>query len=88
MRGRRVVWVPGSDHAGIATQAAVERWLEASSRGRCTRKGLGREEFLKEVWRWRQAKGERMFGQLERMGASLDWDRTCFTMSEVLIHNL
>ncbi len=80
MRGERTVWVPGSDHAGIATQAAVERALLAEGR---SREEVGREAFLEAVWEWRRRKGERIFSQLERMGASLDWQRTCFTMSEV-----
>ncbi|XP_077781306.1 valine--tRNA ligase, mitochondrial isoform X1 [Podarcis muralis] len=78
MQGYKVLWVPGSDHAGIATQAVVKRkiWKE---RG-VLRKELKREEFLQEVWNWKEEKGNEIFQQLKVMGASLDWDRVCFTM--------
>ncbi|KAJ1146815.1 hypothetical protein NDU88_013074 [Pleurodeles waltl] len=78
MQGWRVLWVPGSDHAGIATQAVVERylWKERGLR----RHSLGREEFLREVWKWKEEKGDEIFHQLRTLGASLDWDRACFTM--------
>ncbi len=80
MRGQQTVWIPGSDHAGIATQMAVERSL--AKRG-LVRTSLGREEFAKELSSWRRDKGDAIFRQLRRMGASLDWERTCFTLSEV-----
>jgi len=80
MRGRSVVWVPGSDHAGIATQAAVERHLDAKA-GKRVRKTMGREAFLEEVEAWRRQKGDSIFQQLKRMAASLDWTRASFTMS-------
>ncbi|XP_069491410.1 valine--tRNA ligase, mitochondrial [Ambystoma mexicanum] len=78
MQGWKVLWVPGSDHAGIATQAVVERhlWKE---RG-VLRHSLSREEFLHEVWKWKERKGDEIFHQLRTLGASLDWDRACFTM--------
>ncbi|XP_069880297.1 valine--tRNA ligase, mitochondrial isoform X1 [Dipodomys merriami] len=78
MRGDRVLWVPGSDHAGIATQAVVEKqlWKEQGVR----RHELGREDFLKEVWQWKEEKGGEICEQLRALGASLDWDRECFTM--------
>lgn len=78
MRGDRVLWVPGSDHAGIATQAVVEKrlWTERGVR----RHELGREDFLKAVWQWKAAKGGEICEQLRALGASLDWDRECFTM--------
>ncbi|KAM6471789.1 valine--tRNA ligase, mitochondrial isoform 1-T1 [Liasis olivaceus] len=78
MQGYRVLWVPGSDHAGIATQAVVEKkiWKE---RG-VLRQDLPRDEFLQEVWKWIEEKGNEIFQQLKEMGASLDWDRACFTM--------
>jgi hypothetical protein len=82
MRGHRTLWVPGSDHAGIATQSVVERSLLAT-RGK-TREELGRDAFVEEVWKWKEEKGNKIFEQLERLGASLDWDRTCFTMSKVM----
>ncbi len=80
MRGIRTTWVPGSDHAGIATQTVVEKWLKSTKN--LSRHDIGREKFLEEVWSWRRAKGDMIFMQLEKLGASLDWDRTCFTMSK------
>ncbi|XP_063095318.1 general transcription factor IIH subunit 4 isoform X4 [Cavia porcellus] len=78
MRGDRVLWVPGSDHAGIATQAVVEKqlWRERGVR----RHELSREEFLRAVWQWKEAKGGEICEQLRALGSSLDWDRECFTM--------
>ncbi|XP_058410832.1 valine--tRNA ligase, mitochondrial isoform X1 [Diceros bicornis minor] len=78
MRGDQVLWVPGSDHAGIATQAVVEKqlWKERGVR----RHELSREEFLREVWKWKDEKGGEICEQLRALGASLDWDRECFTM--------
>ncbi|KAM7136631.1 valine--tRNA ligase, mitochondrial isoform 1-T2 [Molossus nigricans] len=78
MRGDQVLWVPGSDHAGIATQAVVEKqlWKERGVR----RHQLSREDFLREVWKWKEAKGGEICEQLRALGASLDWDRECFTM--------
>ncbi|XP_067386203.1 valine--tRNA ligase, mitochondrial isoform X2 [Emydura macquarii macquarii] len=78
MRGHKVLWVPGSDHAGIATQAVVERklWKERGVR----RQDLTRGEFLAEIWKWKEKKGDEIFRQLQVLGASLDWDRVCFTM--------
>ncbi|XP_006896339.1 PREDICTED: valine--tRNA ligase, mitochondrial [Elephantulus edwardii] len=78
MRGDQVLWVPGSDHAGIATQAVVEKqlWKERGVR----RHDLSREAFLKEVWKWKEEKGGEICEQLRMLGASLDWDRECFTM--------
>ncbi|KAM8952744.1 valine--tRNA ligase, mitochondrial [Pelodytes ibericus] len=80
MLGQKVLWVPGSDHAGIATQAVVEKrlWKE---RG-LSRHDLGREEFLGTIWKWKEEKGDRIYHQLKSLGASLDWDRTCFTMDK------
>jgi len=79
--GYNVLWMPGTDHAGIATQNVVERDLAA--RGK-TRDQLGREEFIKEVWRWREKSGGAIINQLKRLGASCDWDRERFTMDEGL----
>ncbi|MCX7818083.1 MAG: valine--tRNA ligase [Kiritimatiellae bacterium] len=81
MRGRRALWVPGTDHAGIATQNVVERELR---REHLRREDLGREEFLRRVWRWREEKGGTIIRQLHRLGASCDWDRERFTMDEGL----
>ncbi|XP_062368246.1 valine--tRNA ligase, mitochondrial [Cinclus cinclus] len=78
MQGWSVLWVPGTDHAGIATQAVVERWLWRHRRQR--RQDLGRAEFLREVWRWKERHGDEILGQLRALGASLDWSRCAFTM--------
>lgn len=80
MLGQKVLWVPGSDHAGIATQAVVEKKLFKEQR--LSRHDLGREEFLKAIWKWKEEKGDRIYHQLKSLGASLDWDRACFTMDE------
>ncbi|XP_053493838.1 valine--tRNA ligase, mitochondrial [Ictalurus furcatus] len=78
MRGYRVLWVPGCDHAGIATQSVVERRLLQEHGKR--RQDYSREEFLQEVWRWKNEKGDEIYRQLKKLGASLDWSRACFTM--------
>ncbi|TSK28260.1 Valine--tRNA ligase, mitochondrial [Bagarius yarrelli] len=78
MQGYRVLWVPGCDHAGIATQSVVERRLLQDQGKR--RQDYTREEFLQEVWRWKNEKGDEIYGQLKKLGASLDWTRACFTM--------
>ncbi|XP_056153882.1 valine--tRNA ligase, mitochondrial [Lampris incognitus] len=78
MQGYKVLWVPGCDHAGIATQTVVERRL-LSEQGK-HRQDLSREEFLEEVWKWKNDKGDEIYHQLRRLGASLDWSRCCFTM--------
>jgi valyl-tRNA synthetase len=81
MRGRDVLWQPGTDHAGIATQAVVERQLmerQESSRA------IGREAFIKRVWEWKAESGGTIIGQLKRLGASCDWSRERFTMDEGL----
>uniref|UniRef100_A0A673YN26 Valine--tRNA ligase, mitochondrial n=1 Tax=Salmo trutta TaxID=8032 RepID=A0A673YN26_SALTR len=78
MQGYKVLWVPGCDHAGIATQTVVERRL-FRERGK-RRQDLSREDFLKEVWTWKKEKGEEIYHQLRELGASLDWSRACFTM--------
>ncbi|HLI11481.1 MAG TPA: valine--tRNA ligase [Alphaproteobacteria bacterium] len=81
MRGRDVLWQPGTDHAGIATQMVVERQLEARQE---TRLRLGREKFLERVWEWRAQSGGTILRQLRRLGASADWARERFTMDEGL----
>src|SRR4029077_13468106 len=81
MRGRDVLWQPGTDHAGIATQAVVERQLmerQESSRA------MGREAFIKRVWEWKAQSGGTIIGQLKRLAASCDWSRERFTMDEGL----
>ncbi|MGI6656236.1 MAG: valine--tRNA ligase [Desulfobulbus sp.] len=81
MKGDNTVWIPGTDHAGIATQNVVERQLASEN---LTRHDLGRERFIKRVWEWRTEKGGTIINQLKRMGASCDWDRERFTMDEGL----
>ena len=81
MRGRDVLWQPGMDHAGIATQMVVERMLEEEGK---TRQDLGREKFIERVWEWKNESGGTITGQLCRLGASCDWQRERFTMDEGL----
>ena len=79
MRGDDVLWQPGQDHAGIATQMVVERKLAAE--GKPPRKDWDRADFTAEIWKWKQESGGTIIGQLKRLGASLDWSRNAFTMS-------
>jgi valyl-tRNA synthetase len=81
MRGKDVLWQPGTDHAGIATQLIVERQL---AERQMSRQGLGREKFLEEVWKWKAASGGAIVEQQRRLGASADWSRERFTMDEGL----
>ncbi len=81
MLGERTLWVPGTDHAGIATQHVVEERLAKKG---TTRKGLGRPAFLLEVWRWKEEYGGQILGQLRRLGSSCDWKHLRFTMDEGL----
>jgi valyl-tRNA synthetase len=81
MIGRAALWVPGSDHAGIATQLQVERLLESEG---TSREAVGREEFLRRTWEWKQKYGSRITEQLRRLGASCDWDRERFTLDDGL----
>ena len=81
MRGKDVLWQPGTDHAGIATQLIVERQL---AERQMSRVGLGREKFLAEVWKWKAESGGAIVEQLRRLGASADWSRERFTMDEGL----
>ncbi len=81
MKGDNTMWVPGTDHAGIATQNVVERQLASEN---LSRHDLGREKFIERVWQWRREKGGTIISQLKRMGASCDWDRERFTMDEGL----
>src|SRR5215475_14408634 len=80
-RGRDALWQPGTDHAGIATQLVVERQLKEQGK---TKHDLGRDAFLETVWRWKEQSGGTIIRQLERLGASADWDRERFTMDEGL----
>ena len=81
MQGRNTLWMPGTDHAGIATQNVVERQLLAEG---TSREVLGREAFVKRVWDWKAQSGGSILQQLKRLGASCDWDRLRFTMDEGL----
>ncbi len=80
--GYDALWIPGTDHAGIATQAVVERRLLAE--GKETREDLGREEFLKRVWDWKEKHGNIILEQFRALGCSCDWTRTAFTMNDDL----
>jgi valyl-tRNA synthetase len=82
MRGRPALWVPGTDHAGIATQMVVERQLAAQ--GNMGRRDLGREAFVERVWAWKAVSGGNIVNQLRRLGASCDWSRERFTLDEGL----
>src|SRR5687768_12811848 len=79
MKGENVLWQPGTDHAGIATQMVVERQLEAAGE---SRRGLGREAFVQRVWEWKEQSGSTITRQMRRLGASCDWSREYFTMDE------
>ncbi|MBL9010179.1 MAG: valine--tRNA ligase [Alphaproteobacteria bacterium] len=81
MRGKDVLWVPGTDHAGIATQLVVERQLREMQ---TSRQALGREKFVERVWEWKAESGGTITRQLRRLGASCDWSRERFTMDEGL----
>ena len=80
LEGKEVLWLPGTDHAGIATQVMVEKQLKKTE-GK-TRRDLGREEFLKRVWDWKKEKGGIIISQLKKLGCSCDWSRERFTMDE------
>jgi valyl-tRNA synthetase len=81
MRGELALWLPGTDHAGIATQMMVERQLAEEGK---TRQQLGREDFVERVWEWKQHYGGAILDQMKRLGASVDWSREYFTMDESL----
>src|SRR5271170_4274821 len=81
MRGFVTLWLPGTDHAGIATQMMVERQLASEGK---KRRDLGREKFIERVWEWKQLYGNAILDQMKRLGASVDWDREYFTMDENL----
>jgi len=82
MRGKDVLWQPGMDHAGIATQMVVERQL--AERQLPGRREMGREAFVERIWQWKEESGGLIFNQLKRLGASCDWSRERFTMDEGL----
>ena len=81
MQGYEALWLPGMDHAGIATQNVVEKQLAAQG---LTRHDLGREAFVKKVWEWKAESGGQILGQMKRLGDSVDWSREAFTMDETL----
>jgi len=81
MQGRNTVWIPGTDHAGIATQNVVEKALRKEG---LSRRDLGREKFVERVWEWKQEYGNTIVRQLRKLGASCDWSRERFTMDEGL----
>ncbi len=82
MRGKAALWLPGTDHAGIATQMVVERQLAAE--GNISRRDMGREAFVAKVWEWKAQSGGTIVRQLRRLGASCDWSRERFTLDEGL----
>ncbi|MGB4677980.1 MAG: valine--tRNA ligase [Aggregatilineales bacterium] len=81
MKGKAALWIPGTDHAGIATQLQVEKMLRDEG---TSRQEIGREEFLRRTWQWKEQYGGRITQQLRRLGASCDWDRERFTLDEGL----
>jgi valyl-tRNA synthetase len=83
MRGFLTLWLPGTDHAGIATQMMVERQLASEGK---KRRDMGREAFVERVWEWKRHYGGAILDQMKRLGASVDWDREYFTMDENLSH--
>lgn len=86
MKGKTTLWVPGCDHAGIATQVVVEKklWREE----KLTRHDVGREKFVDKVWKWKNEKGDRIYHQLRKVGASYDWSRVRFTMDPDLCRSV
>src|SRR5690606_34137285 len=79
MKGDNTMWIPGTDHAGIATQVKVEEELAKEG---LNRHQLGREKFLERVWQWKNEYGDTIIRQLKKLGSSCDWQRECFTMDE------
>ena len=82
MQNFETLYIPGTDHAGIATQTVVEKKL-MKEQGK-TRHDFGREQFIKKVWEWKEKHGNMILNQLRRVGASLDWEREFFTMDPQL----
>jgi valyl-tRNA synthetase len=82
MQGRDALWVPGTDHAGIATQAVVEKKIFAEEKK--TRQELGREKFVERIWEWKEVHGNKILEQFRRLGSSCDWTRTRFTLEPAL----
>lgn len=86
MLGHETLWCPGFDHAGIATQVVVEKKLKREQNK--TRHDLGREAFVKEIWKWKEEKGDTIKTQLKRIGSTCDWDRARFTMDDVSVRGV
>jgi len=86
MKGHPVLWIPGLDHAGIATQAIVERTLQHTRN--ITRHDIGHVEFTRLIWQWKTEKATIIKQQLKVLGATLDWDREYFTIDEVLYFSI
>lgn len=82
MNGKTTIYVPGCDHAGIATQVVVERMLKKDQN--LSRHDLGREKFIEKVWEWKNKKGDRIYHQIRKLGSSVDWERAAFTMNDML----
>ena len=80
MQGKQALWQVGTDHAGIATQMVVERKLAAE--GQPSRAELGRDEFIKKIWEWKEESGGTITNQMRRLGNSVDWDNERFTMDD------
>ena len=76
-KGKKVLWIPGTDHAGISTQNVVERALAKEGK---SRHDLGREAFIGQVWKWKEEYGHRILNQIKGLGSSVDWTREAFTM--------
>ena len=85
LKGHEVLWQPGTDHAGIATQMVVEKKLLEEG---ILRKNLGRSEFIKKVWKWKKSSGNMINNQLRRLGSSADWSREKFTMDRDLSNSV
>ena len=83
MQGFRTLWIPGTDHAGIATQNAVEKSLHKKNKKRTD---YSQEEFINLIWEWKEKHGNTIIGQLKKLGCSCDWSRERFTMDERLSH--
>ena len=81
MNGYETLWQPGTDHAGIATQAVVEKKLLEKG---INKNDLGRDKFIKEVWKWKNESGDQILNQLKKLGCSCDWSRNRFTMDKDL----
>ena len=86
MQGYSALWIPGTDHAGIATQIKVEENLRVNEG--LTRYDLGREKFLERVWDWKKQYGGRIINQLKKIGSSCDWDRERFTRTRAAVRRL